>query len=300
MGIKEQLNKLKENWLILAIALVLVLVVFGGTNLIGSIGGSLSRSMYALDQSAVGGAGNMYASKESSSYLPVPSADFAPQVAERLITKTASISNEVQRGKFSESESSLMAIISSSGSYLLNQNSNKYGTGRNTYRQGSYEIKVDAKKYDAVIKQLKGIGEVTSFNENARDITGDYTNAKIEIDAEKARLSRYQDMYQEAKEVSDKLTLTDRIFDQERKIKYMEDSLNNMDQQVSYSTIYLTITEKQSQYANIVFVKFSELVSSLVRSFNNLTKLIFVLLPWALALWVIRLIFKLVKKKARK
>ncbi|MBU0628576.1 MAG: DUF4349 domain-containing protein [Nanoarchaeota archaeon] len=290
MGITDQLNKLKENWLILAIALVLILVVSGGTNFLG---GAVNRVAYSMQSDG------LYATKEmaAGSYIPSPSQDFAPSVEERIITKTASMSNEVKRGNFYESESKLKSIIKSSGSYILNENVNNYGKGIDTYRQGSYNIKVDTEKYDAIIQQLKEIGEVTSFNENARDITGDYTNTKIEIEAEQAKLKRYQSMYDEAAQVSDKLTLTDRIFDQERKIKYMEDSLRNMDQRVDYSTIYLTMTEKKSAYANVLFVKFSEIVSSLVNSLNNLIKIIVVLLPWAIAFLIIRFIVNWIRNR---
>ena len=293
MGIKDQLNKLKENWLILAIALILIVVVSGGTNFIG---GAFNRAAYSMQSDS------LYAAKEMAlgSYIPSPSQDFAPAVEERIITKTVSMSNEVKRGEFYESESKLKSIIKSSESYILNENVNNYGTGRNIYRQGSYNIKIDTKKYDSVIQQLKVIGEVNSYNENALDITGEYTDTKIEIEAEKAKLKRYQAMYDEATQISDKLTLTDRIFDQERRIKYMEDSLKNMDQRVDYSTIYLTITEKKSAYSNVLFVKFSELVSSFVRSLNNLIKIVVVLLPWVIILWIIRAISKLIWKKGKK
>lgn len=63
-------------------------------------------------------------------------------------------------------------------------------------------------------------------------------------------------MYKEATSIQDKLTLNDRIFDQERRIKYLTDSINNMDQRIEYSTVYISLTEKKSEYINIVFVKF--------------------------------------------
>jgi len=55
-----------------------------------------------------------------------------------------------------------------------------------------------------VISQLKQIGEVKSFNERMDDITGSYENINIELQAEKDRLIRYQDMYREASIVTDK------------------------------------------------------------------------------------------------
>ena len=104
-------------------------------------------------------------------------------------------------------------------------------------------------------------------------------------------------MYSEAEEVGDKLTLNDRMFDQERRIKSLKQSLESIDTKVEYSTISLTMTEEQSGYANTALVNFSELIKGLVGSFNGLLKLVFVLAPWAIALWIILFVKKLIKKK---
>ncbi len=295
MTIKNQLNKLKENWLIVGIVVVVFLMMFG-SNIFGRVG-SLSKSASFDMAESVSYAPSAALSYRGGGY--VSDGDFAPEVEERKITKTGSMSTEVERGEFYEAESKLKSIVKSSDSYLLNQNVNKGGTNRKSYHTGSYQIKIDTEKYDSVIEQLKDIGEVQSFNENAVDITGTYTKTEIEIESEKAKLKRYEKLYEEAKDVSDKLNLVDRIFNQERTIKYMEDSLKNMDKRVEYSTIYLSINEKKSDYYNVVWVKFSELVKNIVGSFNSLIKLVFVLLPWAIALWIIMFVVKIIRKKKK-
>ena len=234
-----------------------------------------------------------------SPIIPV-NGDFAPDVQDRKITKSSSMSVETPTGSFSDAESKLKSVVRSSGSYLLNENVNKYESGWKSYYTGNYQIKVDSRKYNDVIAQLKSIGEVKSFSENAEDITGSYKNLEIELNVEKQRLLRYNKMYDEATLIADKLQLSDRIFEQERMIKYLEDSLKNIDQRIEYSTIYISLNEKQPEYAKIVFVKFSELVRSLVGSINSLLKLIFVALPYAAAgfmAWIILRFFRNRKQK---
>ena len=148
-----------------------------------------------------------------------------------------------------------------------------------------------------MISQVKGIGEVQSFNENDLDITGRYTNTQTELELAKEKLARYESMYAEAEEMKDKIDLNDRIFNQERRIKYLEDALENIVQKVDYSTIYFTMTEKQSEYIDVMFVKFSELIRNLVASFNSLVKWVFILIPWAVALLIIGFIWKRFKRK---
>ncbi len=146
---------------------------------------------------------------------------------------------------------------------------------------------VSSDKYDSVVAQLKGIGEIQSFSESSEDVTGTYTNTEIELATEKERLTRYQGMYKDATLMADKIDLNDKMFDQERRIKYLEESLKNTDSRIEYTTITYSISEKQSNYANVTFVKFSELVRSIVDSFNNVLKWIFILIPYAIVVGII-------------
>ena len=103
-------------------------------------------------------------------------------------------------------------------------------------------------------------------------------------------------MLNEAKEISDKIELNDRTFNQERRVKFLEDSLENVDQRVQYSTLHLSITEKQSEYANIVFVKFSEITRTFVNNLNSLIKLFFSLIPWIITITIIYYAYRRFKK----
>ncbi len=288
MGIKEQFKKLKENWLIAALVLVLFLVVSGGSNVVEQSLKGFSAPMAEM---------GVYDRAEYATTSYYGNDDFAPEIEERVVIKTANLATELERGTFQDSEVKLKAIISSSDSYLLNENVRKYGTKRKAYYHGSYQLKVDTTKYAAVISQLKEIGELQSFSENQEDVTGKYTDLQIELDIEKSRLERYHEMYAEAKEVEDKIELNDRIFNQERRIKYLEDRIENIDKRVEYSTVYFTMTEKRSDYVNVVFVKFSELVKNMVNSFNSLLSLLFVIVPWLVAIGIGAGIYRLVKKK---
>ena len=111
MTVKDQLIKLKENWLlIIAVLLVLIFMNFGG---IGNLGGisSFSRGI-AYEKAAV-----QDAAYSRGGYIPpVYNNDFAPEVAERKITKSASMSTEAETGAFKEAESKLKSIIRSTNS----------------------------------------------------------------------------------------------------------------------------------------------------------------------------------------
>lgn len=300
MTIKEQFQRIKENWLIVLL-LAVVLVLFMGLpatetlqQAFPSAGGYGRDGDYAYAESGI-------ADKMGIGIMPSPmyyDNGFAPEEADRKITKTASLASEVERGEFKEAESKLKAIVKATDSFLLNENAQNYefDNGRRSYYSGTYTIKVEEGKYDAVVSQLKEIGEVTSFSENSDDITEQFVNLESELTAEKERLARYKEMLAQATSVEDKIQLSDRIFNQERTIKYLEEQLKNTGERVEYSTVYVTLTEEQSEYVDAVLVTFSELITRFVASVNALLKLVVGLIPYALAALLAWLGWKKYKK----
>ncbi len=279
MTIKEQFQKIKENWLIVLL-LAAVLVLFIGLPATETLQQGVFQGGFA--EMAYGG---IAADSKMGIGMPSPIYDsgFAPEAADRKITKTASLITEVERGTFKDAESKLKSIVKTADAFLLNENAQKYdyGDGRRSYYSGTYTIKVEEEKYAAVVSQLKEIGEVTSFSESADDITKQFVDLESELASEKERLARYKQMLAEATTVVDKIELSDRIFNQERTIKFLEDQLKNVGTRVEYSTLYVTITEKQSEYVDAVLVKFSELATGFIQSLNSLLKLVVGLLPYA-------------------
>ncbi|MBI4147806.1 DUF4349 domain-containing protein [Candidatus Woesearchaeota archaeon] len=289
MTVKEQLLKLKENWLLVLVVLVVLYLMSGSGDFDGAVP---SLSSYAPSMAVR----SSYEAAPSYARSSLYDRGFAPEVKDRLISKTARLSSEVEKGSFSSAESQLKSIIKSSESYLLNEDVDTYNSGeRGEYTSASYEIKVQSAKYDAVVQQLKGIGKVLSFNENAEDITGTYINIKVELDTERKRLLRYEQMYAEAKKMEDKIDLNDRMFNQERTIANLLDSMDRLGKQVTYSTIRVSLAEKKSAYADIAFVELSMLAEALIGSLNTFLVLAVAALPWVLGIglvvWLYRKLF---------
>lgn len=278
MDIKEQFSKMKDNWLMIVLVLVVVLFLSGGNGVVDSSISSMKGFGNSFDGRGIG--------IETGGYYPGVDGGFAPEIEERKIVKSSSLSTEIEKGEFGEAEDKLKNIISSSGAYLLNEQVNKNGEGWRAYSYGYYSLKVETGKYDSVVAQLKEIGEVQSFNENVLDVTERYDDVEIELGVERGRLERYLEMYDDADEVSDRIELSDRIFNQERTIKYLEESLENIDSRIDYSSISFSMTEERSGYVGVAFVKLSDLVRGFVDSFNTLLSFIFGIIPWAVALLV--------------
>ena len=302
MAIKEQWNVIKKNWLLVIILLVVVFLVLPLVNgvVTRNINFNSTASMDSMGYASSYEGSSLKVASYGGGYYPNYSSNFAPEVTTRMLTRTATISNEVKKGTFIENQDKIKNLVKAFDGYLLSENASKYGEGASQYSTGYYSVKVETDKYQSFTDGLKGIGKVTSFYETTEDITGNFSDLSIELATEKEKLARYEAMYEEAINMSDKITLSDSIFNEQRIIGYYQKSLDNLDKQVSYSTVSITLTEKQSGYAGIAVSTFSSLVKSLVNSFNSLIRLIFVVLPYAIVLGIIALIVKLSRKKKRR
>src|SRR3989344_9148190 len=115
MTIKEQVQRIKDNWLIVLL-LAVVLVLFMGLPAVETIQQGMFQTRggdYA--ESAVG---KMEIGMPSPMYYDN---GFAPEVADRKITKTASMTTEVKRGTFQDAESKLKSLVKTADALLLNE-----------------------------------------------------------------------------------------------------------------------------------------------------------------------------------
>ncbi|MBS3116605.1 DUF4349 domain-containing protein [Candidatus Woesearchaeota archaeon] len=289
MTLKDQWMKLKDNWLLFAL-LVVVVVVMGVVQ-------DVPLQSYGQEVWPYYSSGLAKGEIASIKSTGIAENDFAPEVIERKVTRNAYLRMEIERGEFKTQEEKLKAIVSATNSFILNENVYKSGIGRYESYFGTYTIKVESKKASAVLAQIKELGKISSISENAADITGSYTNLKVELEVERQRLTRYEEMYREAKTIQEKIELNDRIFNQERTIKYLEDSLKNTNQQVDYVTITTELQEKMSEYASITFVTLSEIVRSFVNSTNSVIKLIVFVLPYGMVALVGWSVVRILKRK---
>ena len=96
MGIKKQIGKIKENWLLIVLAIVLFLFMSGGngffSNVVTSNGLDDMLSFGEVEKMGVSDSMNR------GYYSEIVNSDFAPESEERKIIKTASLSTEIKRG----------------------------------------------------------------------------------------------------------------------------------------------------------------------------------------------------------
>ena len=275
MAIQKQFEKIKENWLLIALFVFLFLVLFffmsGGFHLGSQV--SSARMDMAYDAGGV----FMEHSRGSSS--------LAPDVIDRVLIKTASMSHTVT--EFDIAQDKLNEIIAATSSILVRQN---VFTQYDTYRTGTYTVSVPTDKYDEAISQLKQLGDLNFFTEHAHDITGSFIRLRDLLESEKHKLETFERMQENAVSIDEKLRLTDRIFEQQNRIRSLEHQIANQGDRVEFSQIDITLNERRPRHAQVVFATFSDLWSSFKASVNALLYFIAYVFPFLIAYLLLKLI----------
>lgn len=277
MSLKRQWKTLKENWLIAIIIIVLILVLSNFN----------FSSIVSIDPGVV-----KYEDREFGSgslgILPYGE-DFAPGQDIRKIVYSASVGVEVDSGDFDIAENDFDMAVDRYDAIVLNRNVYADDNDRKT---GYYNLRVDVRQLDLLLDDLKDIGEVQSESKDSYDITGNYINLQERYKIEQDKLQRLKGFLSEAETISDKIALNDQIAEQERTVEYLLEALESENERVDYASVSFVLEEEKSDFADITFVTFGELVRSFVTSVAGLLKIIFVLIPYALILWVLWVVFR--------
>ena len=287
MGLRNQIQKIFDNWLIVLVVLALFLGMSGVTRVFSTASSIASGKSYDYLDSA--GYTNSYGK----------TSDFAPEIEDRVLVKTTTMTSKIKLGTFEDKETRLKSALDDTGSILLVDNANQRDAGWKTYYSASYTIKVPVHSYDALVSKLESLGEVTYFNDISSDITGTYINYESMLKSEQSRLERLESMLSDNMRLEDKISLTDRIAEQERKIYSLEETIRNTGNRVDYSEIRFNMAEDVPQYYYSTLVEFAQLVQDLVNSFNLMLHIGAYALPWVAAYTLIMFVMRIVSGKRK-
>lgn len=118
----------------------------------------------------------------------------------------------------------------------------------NTDYQASYhlQIRVPADNLDALVADLEAMdGTVTYKSINARDVTEEYIDLETRLTNKRSYLNQYRELLKTARTIEDILKVREQIRVLEEEIESAEGRLKYLSNQVSLSTLDLTLTQEK-------------------------------------------------------
>ena len=117
---------------------------------------------------------------------------------------------------------------------------------KDTRRNASMTFRVPSGMLDDVLAGAEAWGEVTHEQTSAVDMTDTYTDNASRLESARAKKNRLDALYEQAESMEDIITLTNAIFDVQAEIESLEGQNRRIDDEVSFATLYVSVSEKSS------------------------------------------------------
>lgn len=163
---------------------------------------------------------------------------------DRKLIRTISMSAETE-----ELETLLTAMeekIAELGGYVESRevyNGSAYATRR--YRHADLTIRIPADKVDSFVEHVSGVSNVVSSNENIEDVTLTYVDTESRVKALETERDRLLELMEQAQNMSELLEIESRLTDVRYQLESVASQLKTLENQVSYATVHLNISEVQ-------------------------------------------------------
>ena len=163
-----------------------------------------------------------------------------PEVStDKKIIKDARIGVEVK--DYYLYRKNIDSLINSLGAYISNDDLNKNDYSINS----NLTIRIPSKGFDKLVTSLeKGTEKLLYKNISARDVTEEFIDIEARLSTKMEVEKRYIQLLAKARNVKEILEVEEKLRVLREEIEAKEGRLNYLKKQVSYSTIYLNITQK--------------------------------------------------------
>ena len=157
---------------------------------------------------------------------------------------------QVETTDFDGSLAKLDELVSQYGGWVESSsvNGSNYADrsrGNVSRRSASYVLRFPSDRFNELMGSLSVLGNIPYTHVYTENVTAQYYDVQARLTAYEAQEQRLLEMMELAETVEDIILLEDRLTEVRYEIERLQTSLNNWDRQVSYSTVYLDVSEVQ-------------------------------------------------------
>ncbi|MGE4352549.1 MAG: DUF4349 domain-containing protein [Oscillospiraceae bacterium] len=222
---------------------------------------ALTLAFFLLSLSACGSsAGN------SASDMPAPMVTEAESMSEAGYTTGNGVSNkdiadttstaaesqdkiiysadaEIETKEYEKSVDGVYQLIEDYDGFL--QSSSVGGTSYDSVgaRYADFTIRIPSDRFTELTNSLSTLGNVASCRTDAQNVTSQYVDIEARLDSYKIQEERLLAMLEKAEKLEDMLQIESQLTEVRYNIEQYTTQLNNLENQVSYSTVSLRIEE---------------------------------------------------------
>ncbi len=242
----------------------------------GGTGGTVSDTGKNVSEGVSDGASTSQSASE------VTSSDAKFDISKIIYTGNISLYTEDYKGAFEK----VGAYAASIGGFVENSSSSYIDKVQNTTVNSGYiTIRVPAAKYQEAMKEIQKYGTTVNASTNSANISQQYQDIKGQLDNLKIEEERLQAYLAKAENIQDLLAIERELNRVRTEIDSRTTILNNWDKEIAYSTIYVSITEKELA-TSTVKSPFSEIFQKIKEGFIGSINMILNVIAWLIVFTV--------------
>jgi Domain of unknown function (DUF4349) len=221
----------------MAVGLALAAAVAGCTHGGDGVGGgSQAEPQPAQDQAAVATTGaGAPAGKGSTAAAEVRLVDLGNR-----IVRTANVDLEVGKGTLDETIDRASGVVTRAEGTYVGSSTSVPGDGPAT-GQVTFRVPVDA--FEAVLRELKGLGTYRGEQSSTEDVTTRYIDLRGQLTAWRAQERVYLRLLGRARSIGDVIAVQNQLQQVQSNIERLQGQVNHLEDQSSFSTIVLNLSE---------------------------------------------------------
>ena len=195
----------------------------------------------------------------------------SPAPVERKLIRNVSMHLETR--EFDALTKSISDAVTFFGGYMEQSDvsgNSLYWSDERSSRYSNLTARIPENKLDAFLTEVSGQGNVTYKNESVQDVTLQYTDITSRKKTLQMEQDRLWELLEKAESIDAVIALESRLSEVRYQLESIESQLRTLDNQIVYSTVYLSIQEVQvltSTDPDTIPVRIQK---GLSRSFNTL------------------------------
>lgn len=163
-----------------------------------------------------------------------------PGIGPRII-KMASVRLSVHRGEFQGAVDEARSIAAATGGFVV---SSTQSQGEKRLMNGSLVLRVPARSYETVMRELGGVGRLDGRQENAQEVSAEF----VDLQSRKRHLEAVERqllvLLERAESVPAALAVQSKLNDTQLQLEETRGRLRYLDDQTSFATISVNLRER--------------------------------------------------------
>ena len=199
-------------------------------------GGSQAEPAAADDRATVATSGAATSGKGSA---PAAAEVRLVDLGNRII-RTAKVDLEVGKGTLDQTIDRATAVVTRAEGTYVGSSTSVPGQGP---ASGEVTFRVPVDAFEAILRQLKGLGTYRGERSSTEDVTTRYVDLRAQLTAWRAQERVYLRLLGRARSIGDVIAVQNQLQQVQSNIERLQGQVNHLEDQSSFSTIVLNLTE---------------------------------------------------------